>query len=90
MLMYTSCGWFFDELSGIETVQVIQYAGRTIRLAEEACSVAPGGRLPRQTQPAKSNIPEHRDGRHIYEKFVKPAMVDFDDGWSPLCSEFHI
>ncbi len=34
MLMYTSCGWFFDELSGIETVQVIQYAGRVIQLAE--------------------------------------------------------
>ena len=30
MLMYTSCGWFFDEISGIETVQVIQYAGRAI------------------------------------------------------------
>ncbi len=35
MLMYTSCGWFFDELSGIETVQVIQYAGRVVQLAEE-------------------------------------------------------
>ncbi len=35
MLMYTSCGWFFDELSGIETVQVIQYAGRAIQLAGE-------------------------------------------------------
>jgi Alpha-amylase/alpha-mannosidase len=35
MLMYTSCGWFFDELSGIETVQIIQYAGRVIQLAEE-------------------------------------------------------
>ena len=33
MLMYTSCGWFFDELSGIETVQVIQYAGRALQLA---------------------------------------------------------
>src|SRR5262245_42474574 len=32
MLMYTSCGWFFTELSGIETVQVIQYAGRAIQL----------------------------------------------------------
>src|SRR5436190_12669687 len=31
MLMYTSCGWFFDELSGIETTQVIQYAGRTLQ-----------------------------------------------------------
>ena len=35
MLMYTSCGWFFDELSGIETVQVIQYAARAIQLSEE-------------------------------------------------------
>ena len=33
MLMYTSCGWFFDELSGIETVQILQYAGRAIQLA---------------------------------------------------------
>src|SRR5213079_2855161 len=35
MLMYTSCGWFFDELSGIETVQVIQYAGRAIQLGRD-------------------------------------------------------
>jgi alpha-amylase/alpha-mannosidase (GH57 family) len=35
MLMYTSCGWFFDELTGIETVQVLQYAGRAIQLAED-------------------------------------------------------
>ena len=35
MLMYTSCGWFFDELSGIETVQVIEYAGRVVQFAEQ-------------------------------------------------------
>jgi hypothetical protein len=35
MLMYTSCGWFFDEISGIETVQVIMYAGRVVQLAQE-------------------------------------------------------
>ena len=35
MLMYTSCGWFFDEISGIETVQIIQYAGRAIQLTEK-------------------------------------------------------
>ena len=35
LLMYTSCGWFFDELSGIETVQVIHYASRAISLMEE-------------------------------------------------------
>ena len=41
MLMYTSCGWFFDELSGIETVQVIQYAGRVIQLAQEVFDGTP-------------------------------------------------
>ncbi len=35
MLMFTSCGWFFDEISGIETVQVIQYAARALQLANE-------------------------------------------------------
>ena len=78
MLMYTSCGWFFDELSGIETVQVIEYAGRAVQLADALFegSVEPGF-LERLAQ-AKSNIPEHRDGALIYEKFVKPAIVDLE------------
>ncbi len=76
MLMYTSCGWFFDELSGLETVQVIQYAGRAIRLAEETCGVQLEDAFLERLEQAKSNIPEHRDGREIYMKFVKPAMVD--------------
>jgi alpha-amylase/alpha-mannosidase (GH57 family) len=76
MLMYTSCGWFFDELSGIETVQVIQYAGRAIQLANELFedSVEPG--FMEKLSVAKSNVPEHRDGAAIYQKFVKPALVD--------------
>ncbi len=76
MLMYTSCGWFFDELSGIETVQVIQYAGRAVRLAEETCGVILEPSFLEKLERAKSNLPEHRDGRLIYEKFVKPGMVD--------------
>lgn len=77
MLMYTSCGWFFDEISGIETVQIIQYAGRVIQLAKETLQTQEleNGFLQR-LQIAKSNIPEHGDGATIYEKFVKPAMVD--------------
>ena len=76
MLMYTSCGWFFDELSGIETVQVIQYAGRAIRLAEETCGVSLEPGFLERLEKAPSNIPDHGDGRRIYEKFVKPGMVD--------------
>ena len=35
MLMYTSCGWFFDNISGIETVQVMMYASRAMQLCHE-------------------------------------------------------
>ncbi len=76
MLMYTSCGWFFDELSGIETVQILKYAGGAIRLSE---SIMPGGMekafLERLAE-AKSNIPEQRDGVHIYERYVRPSIID--------------
>ena len=76
MLMYTSCGWFFDELSGIETTQVIQYAGRTLQLYQEIFSESIDPMFLDRLAAAKSNIPEHKDGRTIYDKFVKPAMVD--------------
>src|SRR5439155_13154231 len=76
MLMYTSCGWFFDELSGIETTQVIQYAARTIQLYREIFGDSLEAMFLDRLELAKSNIPEHKDGRTIYEQFVKPAMVD--------------
>ncbi len=76
MLMYTSCGWFFDELSGIETVQVIQYAGRVVQLAQELFDDSIEHRFLEKLALAKSNVPEHRDGANIYTRLVKPAMVD--------------
>jgi len=76
MLMYTSCGWFFDELSGIETVPVIQYAGRAVQLAKELFSDDIEPHFLERLKLAKSNIPEHGDGHRIYDKFVKPAMID--------------
>jgi alpha-amylase/alpha-mannosidase (GH57 family) len=78
MLMYTSCGWFFDELSGIETVQVIQYAGRAIQLARNLFERDLEAGFLDRLEAAKSNIAEHRDGRCIYEKFVKPGIVDWE------------
>lgn len=79
MLMYTSCGWFFDELSGIETVQVIQYAGRVVQLADQLFSeyFEPG--FLERLELARSNLPEHRDGRMIYENWVRPAMLEMKD-----------
>ena len=78
MLMYTSCGWFFDELSGIETVQVIQYAGRAIQLSQQLFGNHIEDEFLDLLAQAKSNLPEHGDGRLIYEKFVKPAQVDWE------------
>jgi hypothetical protein len=79
MLMYTSCGWFFDELSGIETVQVIHYAGRALQLAVDVFD-SPGleNLFLTHLAEAHSNLPEHKDGAAIYEKFVKPAVVDLE------------
>ena len=76
MLMYTSCGWFFDDLAGIETIQVIQYAGRTLQLA----SILFPGRTEEQflerLSEACSNVKEQGTGRHIYERYVRPSVVD--------------
>ncbi|MDY6893494.1 MAG: DUF3536 domain-containing protein, partial [Chloroflexota bacterium] len=78
MLMYTSCGWFFDELSGIETVQVIQYAGRAVQLAGELFGEDIEQNFLGRLEQAKSNLKVHGDGRRIYEKFVKTTMIDLD------------
>ena len=78
MLMYTSCGWFFDELSGIETVQVIQYAGRALQLAGQLFAEDLATPFLDLLAQAKSNIPEQGDGRSIYERYVQPAMVDLE------------
>jgi len=76
MLMYTSCGWFFDELSGIETVQVIQYAGRVLQLTRRLGGPDLEAEFLTRLECARSNIAEHGNGRVIFEKFVRPAMVD--------------
>jgi len=76
LLMYTSCGWFFDEISGIETVQVLQYAGRALQLADGAGGGGMESGFLERLEGCRSNIPEHRDGRRVYEKFVKPGMLD--------------
>jgi hypothetical protein len=78
MLMYTSCDRFFDELSGIEIAQILRYAGRTIQLAQDLFGDAVEAAFLDKLEPARNNIPEHRDGRHINETSVKPAIVDWE------------
>jgi alpha-amylase/alpha-mannosidase (GH57 family) len=79
MLMYTSCGWFFDELSGIETIQVIQYAGRVVQLAEALFGKAYEPEFLDRLEQAKSAIPEHVNGKVLYNRFVKPSMLTLKD-----------
>ncbi len=76
MLMYTSCGWFFDDLSGIETVQVIQYAGRAIQLAREITGQEIEEEFLTHLEKATSNIADQGNGRDIYNRYVRPAMID--------------
>ncbi len=76
MLMYTSCGWFFDDISGIETVQVIQYAARAMQLAREtgAADFEPG--FLKILKKAPSNVPEYGNGARVYELFIRPGVID--------------
>jgi alpha-amylase/alpha-mannosidase (GH57 family) len=76
MLMYTSCGWFFDEISGIETVQVILYAARSIQLFDELHGINLEKKFQDLLRKAPSNIPEIKNGKIVYENFVKPAIID--------------
>jgi alpha-amylase/alpha-mannosidase (GH57 family) len=78
MLMYTSCGWFFDDLSGIETVQVIQYAGRALQLAGQLFPEDLATPFLELLAQARSNLREQGDGRSIYDRYVQPAMVDLE------------
>ncbi len=78
LLMYTSCGWFFDDISGIETRQILQYAGRAVELAEELFGLSLETELLERLARAESNVPARGDGRRIWEDFVKPAVVRLD------------
>jgi hypothetical protein len=76
MLMYTSCGWFFNDVGGIETIQVLQYAGRAVQLAEELFDARLEAGFIERLERAEGNDPELVHARFIYERRVKPAMVD--------------
>jgi alpha-amylase/alpha-mannosidase (GH57 family) len=76
MLMYTSCGWFFNDVSGIETVQVLQYAGRVAQLAERLFGESLQAGFMERLEQAKSNLPDMKNARAIYEQQVIPSRLD--------------
>ena len=75
MLMYTSCGWFFSEISGIETVQIMKYAARVMQLAKNFIKKYLEPHFLEILAEAKSNMPEFGTGKDVYERFVKPSVV---------------
>ena len=75
MLMYTSCGWFFSEISGIETVQIMKYAARAMQLASRFSDINYEEKFLAILSAAKSNITEFGTGKDIFERFVKPSVV---------------
>ena len=75
MLMYTSCGWFFSDISGIETVQIMKYAARAMQLAKEFSSKDLEFEFLEILDKAKSNIKECGSGKDIYNKYVVPSII---------------
>jgi alpha-amylase/alpha-mannosidase (GH57 family) len=76
MMMYTSCGWFFNDVSGMETVQVLQYAGRVVQLAEKLFGALLEPEFLDRLELAQSNVPEAVNGREIYLQHVVPARIE--------------
>lgn len=75
MLMYTSCGWFFDDISSIESLQILLYAARAIQLSKDF-----GASLEEKflsiLENAKSNSENLKNGAFIYETLIKPKIFD--------------
>jgi alpha-amylase/alpha-mannosidase (GH57 family) len=75
MLTYTSCGWFFAEVSGIETVQVMKYAGRVLDLMDELDLENPRNRFLEILSEAQSNIRDMGNGADVFRHFVDPLRA---------------
>jgi hypothetical protein len=77
LAMFTSCGWFFDDVSGVETVQILQRAARALDLARLLGEEAEDAFVARLSQ-AKSNVPGYADGAGIYSRLVAPTRAGLD------------
>jgi len=77
LLMYTSCGWFFNDISGIETIQIIKYAARAIDLVEQLSLPSVRDNFLEVLGEAKSNRRELGTGADIYRRFVEPLNPQF-------------
>lgn len=72
LLMFTSCGWFFSDLAGIETIQVMRYAARVVALMNQLGLEPPLKRFLEIMAAAKSNR-----GENGAEIFLAMDKTDF-------------
>jgi hypothetical protein len=79
-LIYTSCGWFFDDISNIETVKIIEYAARAIQLARQVGGVDLETPFIKDLLQAAGNNPDLADGAVVYQKLVKPSITNLEKG----------
>ena len=75
LLMFTSCGWFFSDLAGIETIQVLRYAARVLDLQNQLGFDVPRKQFLELLALAKSNRPEKGNGAEIFTRFVEPQSI---------------
>ena len=77
LLMYTSCGWFFEEISRPEGVQILRYANRAIELAGEIAGIQLKQEFISRLAKAPSNVEIFGDGKEVYQQLVAPAQIGF-------------
>jgi len=74
LLMYTSCGWFFSDVSGIEPIQILKYAARALDLMNQLGLPSPRERFLEILAEAKSNRSELGNGADVFRRFVDPLQ----------------
>lgn len=74
-LMFTSCGWFFADISGLESVQVLRYAARAVELAGPHRRTDLEKRLIEDLRGAVSNIAGKGTGADIYLSAKKSSSI---------------
>jgi alpha-amylase/alpha-mannosidase (GH57 family) len=75
LLMFTSCGWFFEELSRPETVQILRYAARAIELAADVAGVLLEDEFIHRMAKAPSNLVEFKDGEGVFKHQVATNRI---------------
>ncbi|MBM3707210.1 MAG: DUF3536 domain-containing protein, partial [Actinobacteria bacterium] len=78
MLAQSSDGWFFDDISRIEAIQILKNAARAIEIAEKVSPENLEEKFLSILNRAESNISEFKNGAYIYETIVKESIYDFE------------